>query len=703
MKLEEFIQIEIQDGIGICWIDNKRNSMNVVSPDVIEVLDELGPRIENDDSIKAVVLISRKPDFMAGADINSFQIENEGDFKPFQARGHANLNRLEASKKPYVAAINGVCLGLGTELALACHARIATDSSRTKLGLPEVQLGILPGGGGTQRLPRLIGIQKGLDMMLTGKRIDSRRAKRWGLVDEVTAEGKLLQAAMIMAKRLIDKPITRNSKLTFTEKILESPLGRGILFSQARKMALKKSQGNYPAIPAIIDCVETGIRKGIEAGLGKELEWFEKLMLTPESAALRSLFFGMSDNKKNPYSGAKPVKTLGIIGAGFMGAGIAEVSAVKGINVLLKDIKQEVVATANQLIWKSISKRLKRRSISKIEAERQIGNVNGQLTYENFDKADVVIEAVLEEMSLKKRIIQDIEKHCMSDVIIASNTSSLSVTEMSQHAKYPELVIGMHYFSPVPKMPLLEIIKTDKTADWVIATCYALGIKQGKTCIVVKDGPGFYVNRIMGPYSNECLMMIEEGLAIDAVDKALVKKGFPVGPITVADEVGLDIVAHVTESSKAAAMEREGFEISEAVINMHADGRKGRKNKKGFYLYDSKGKRKGVDNTTYKYFKGNGKESLPIEEIQDRAVMLLYKEAIACLDEGIILNVKDGDLGAVFGMGFLPFTGGPFRAMDTMGIQNVVNRMYDLNNKYGVRFIPPESLVKMAEKGESFE
>ncbi|MEE9373466.1 MAG: 3-hydroxyacyl-CoA dehydrogenase NAD-binding domain-containing protein [Saprospiraceae bacterium] len=702
MKFEDFLSIEVKDNIAIIWIDHKFEKMNVVSPDVMNIMSELFPRIQEDDNIKAAVLISRKPDFMAGADIKAFQIEKEGDFKPFQAEGHKSLERLENSNKPFVAAINGACVGLGTELALACHGRIATNSTRTKMGLPEVQLGILPGGGGTQRLPRLIGIQKALDMMLTGKQLDPRRCKRYGLVDDITDEGKLLQAATMMAKRLIDKPIERKSKLTFVENILQSRLGRGILFSQARKMALKQSQGNYPAIPAILECVETGYKNGITAGYEKELEWFEKLMLTPESAALRSIFFAMNDNKKNPYKGAKKVNKLGIIGAGFMGAGIAEVSATKGINVLLKDIKQEVVDGAYKQIWKSISKRLKRKSLTKIQAEQQIGNVTGELSYTSFDTADVVIEAVLEEMSLKKRIIEDIEKNCNKNVIIASNTSSLSVTEMASHAKKPENVIGMHYFSPVPKMPLLEIVKTDKTADSVIATCYDLGIKQGKTCIVVKDGTGFYVNRILGPYSNECLLMLDEGMAIDVVDKAMVKKGFPVGPITVADQVGLDIVAHVTESSRAAFKDRPGVTISEAVIKMNKDGRKGRKNKKGFYLYDDKGKRKGIDSTAYQYFKGNGDKELPLIEIQDRALMLLFKEAIDCLQDGIIANVKDGDIGAVFGMGFMPFTGGPFRAMDSMGIQNVVNRMYDLHGKYGVRFMPPDVLVKMAEKGENF-
>ena len=480
MKFEDFLTIEVVDNIGIVWFDNKLESMNVVSPGVIELFPQLMNRIDNDDAIQAVVLISRKPDFMAGADIKAFAIEKEGDFRPFQEQGHRALERMENSKKPIVAAINGACVGLGTELSLACHGRIATRSPRTKMGQPEVQLGILPGGGGTQRLPRLIGIQKALDMMLTGKNIDPYRARKWGLVDELTDEGKLLHAATVMARRMIDAPLVRKSKLPLKDKILESSLFRNIVFSQAKKMAYKQSQGNYPAIPAIIECVQTGLEKGMKAGYEKELEHFERLMLTPESNAMRNLFFAMTDNKKNPYGTPEQVDTLAMIGAGFMGAGIAEVSVTKGIEVLLKDIKQETIDTARQQIWKTLKKKVKYKSITKNQAEIQMNNLRGQLSYNDFENADIVIEAVLEVMDLKKRIIQDIESHCKPDVIIATNTSSLSVTEMARHASRPEMVIGMHYFSPVPKMPLLEIVRTEHTDEQVIGTCYQLGIRQGK-------------------------------------------------------------------------------------------------------------------------------------------------------------------------------------------------------------------------------
>lgn len=705
MQLEDFLTIDIADGIATLWLDHQHEKMNVVSPEVILLLEQAFDELQAHDAVEAIVIISRKKDFIAGADIKSFAIEQKGDFRPHQARGHASLKRLEESRKPVVAAIHGTAYGLGTELALACHVRVASNHPSTKFALPEVKLGLLPGGGGTQRLPRRIGIQKALPLMLTGKNVYAYQAKKLGLVDALTDVNKLHRAAVLMAKRQLTKPLVRKNKGGLLKAILEhNRFGRSILFAQARKQALKQSQGNYPAIPAILDCVETGYQQGIEAGYEKELELFEELMLTPESKALRELFFRMTANKKHPWKEqARPVQTLGMIGAGFMGAGITEVSITRGMDVLLKDIHPEGIAEAKKGIWKSLKKKIRYRSISKVEAETIMGRVRGQLSYEQFEQADIVIEAVLEKMDLKKHIIADIETHGKEDVIIASNTSSLSIAEMSQHATQPELVIGMHYFSPVPKMPLLEIVRTEHTADWVIGTCYELGLRQGKTCIVVKDSPGFYVNRILSPYMNEALLLLDEGVPMEAIDRAMLKLGFPVGPITLFDQVGLDISAHVVESSKKVVEGREGFEISYGVVKMFEAGRLGRKNKQGFYQYDAKtGKRKKPDPTAYQFFAGAGNQPLPMETIQQRGLMLLVNEAVRCLDEGIIANPVDGDLGAVLGIGFLPFTGGPFSYIDQLGAKEVVRQMEVLAKAYGPKFAPHERLTHMAAAAARF-
>ncbi len=482
MRIEDFIQTEQKDGITTFWLDHKLESQNIVSPEIIDILDQVFAAFEADPEAKAGIIISRKDNFIAGADIKSFAIEKKGDFRPAQEKGHASLGRLATSSKPVIAAIQGACMGLGTELALACHARIAAREPSTKFALPEVRLGLLPGGGGTQRLPRLVGIQRALDMMLTGKNIYAYQAKKMGLVDELTDRHKLHQAATMMVRRMLKKPLERKSKKSLFNRALEDTgLGRNMLFNQARKRAYKQSQGNYPAVPAIIDCVEAGYKNGIRAGYEKELELFEDLMLTPESNAMRHLFFAMTANKKGRSTEtAKPVRQLAVVGGGFMGSGIAEVSVSNGYDVLLKDINADVLTAARKQIWKGIAKKLKYKSITKVESEQVMGRLQGQLTYDNFEHVDLVVEAVVEKMALKKKIIEDIQTHGKSEVIIASNTSSLSVTEMAEFATKPELVIGMHYFSPVPKMPLLEIVKTPKTASWVIDTCYALGVAQGK-------------------------------------------------------------------------------------------------------------------------------------------------------------------------------------------------------------------------------
>lgn len=548
--------------------------------------------------------------------------------------------------------------------------------------------------------------------MLTGKNIYPYQAKKMGLVDEVTNHSKLHAVATQICEKMIAGKWKRpERKKSLLDKFLDdTSIGRNIVFNQAKKMSAKQTQGNYPAVPAIIECVETGLKQGNKAGFERELDLFEELMLTPESAALRSLFFGMTENKKNPYKKegqkVKELKTLGMLGAGFMGAGITEVSIFKGIDVLLKDLQAESLQKAQQDIWKSIAKRIQRKSISKTDGQEIINRIQPRLDYDGFEHADIVIEAVVENMKVKKAIFKEIEENCKNDVVIASNTSSLSLTEMSTAASKPEQVIGMHYFSPVPKMPLLEIVKTDKTSEEVIASCYDFGIKQGKTVIVVKDGPGFYVNRILAPYLNECLNMADEGIALDFIDKALIKKGFPVGPISLLDEVGLDIAAHVAESSaEALSQGREGFEANTATTDMFKDGRLGKKNKKGFYKYEEKkgrAKKAGIDPSAYNYFKGNGDKQLPIEEVQDRALLLMINEAVMCLEEGIISNTADGNLGAVFGIGFLPFTGGPFRYIDQLGADKVVARMKELESKYGVRYTPRPLLVEYAQSNKKF-
>lgn len=705
--LSDYIRKEISNGVAFLYLDQKDSKVNIVSPRLIDVFETIIDDVISDNTIKAAVFISAKKDFIAGADIQSFNAEKLGDFQPISRKGHALLSKLENSPKPFVAAIHGTAYGLGVELPLACAARIASNHKSTKLALPEVKLGLLPGGGGTQRLPRLIGLQASLDMMLTGKNIFARKAKRIGLVDELVHQSKLKIAAEKLALRLIDKPLKRKSKVSLLNMFLDyTTLGRSIVYKEARKKVMRQTLGNYPAPLEILNCVEIGLKNGPNAGYEAEVVKFEELMIGSVSKELRNLFFAMTAKKKNPWEeDVANLRTLGLLGAGFMGSGIAEVSLNKGIDITFKDIHPETIKTAKKTLWKNLTKKVQRKSLLLVEAKNAMAAVRGQLDYTDFDKIDILVEAVFENMTMKQKILAEVEQFTKEDFIFATNTSALSIEEIGKYAKNPENIIGLHYFSPVSKMPLLEIVKTEKTSDRTIATCYDLGLKQGKTNIVVNNGPGFYVNRILAPYLNEAMLILEEGGDILFIDKAMKQYGFPVGPFALMDEVGIDVGAHVMTGDLAEMfMKREGAKMSQGLLNMNEAGYKGRKNKKGFLAYDKNGKklRGKANNTVYQFFGNPKKAHQTISEVQLRTSLLMVNEAVLCLQDGIIESVQDGDLGAIFGLGFRPFTGGPFRYIDHVGADTVVKELDHLRVTYGDRFKACDLLRECAEKGEKF-
>jgi len=725
LKREDYITIE-KNANGVCtiWMDQKKEKINKIGPDLIGLFEEVFSELDKDDSIKAFVLTSKKKDFIAGADIEAFQkVEKPGDWKPIAQKGHAILNQIEKSKKPIVAAIHGNALGAGLEIALACHARIASNDKSTKVALPEVKLGLLPGGGGTQRLPRLVGLQAALDMMLTGKNVFPYPALKMGLVDKVVHVSSLQNAAQKMALELVGKPIKRERnelnfdtvksgfpalQKTLTNIVLEAPLVNKIVFDQARKMVDKQAHGNYPAPYKIMECVEIGWNQGIEKGYAAEVEKFEELILSPVSRQLINIFFAMTDKKKNPYGEdkVKHVHRLGMIGAGFMGAGIAEVSMDDDMHVLLKDINQDMINAAYKTIYGDYAKKVSKKAMTKIELEEKMALLSGSLNYSDLDNQEIIIEAVFEDLKLKQNILKDVEANAKPNTIFATNTSALPIKAIAANAKNPELVIGMHYFSPVPKMPLLEIIKTDKTAAWVIATCFDVGVRQGKTVIVVNDGPGFYTTRILAPLMNEAQLMLDEGGDILQIDREMNLFGYPVGPITLSDEVGIDVGAHIMSGELMQEMlkQRPDFKVSKTLLEISKAGYKGRKNKKGFYKYDENGKKVSgqVDSNIYSFYGGNARKKFDANEIHMRCGMSMVNEAALCLEEGIIENPLDGDIGAIFGLGFPPFRGGPFRYVDTLGAQQVVDILNDLAATHGVRFKPAQILVDYAKSGKKF-
>ncbi|MEM9069931.1 MAG: fatty acid oxidation complex subunit alpha FadJ [Myxococcota bacterium] len=706
------------DGVAIVWMDVPGETMNTLRADFEDEFNEAFAHLESAADVRAVVFASKKKDsFIAGANID--MLDAAGTVREAVALSRAGQvanDRLENFSKPVVAAIHGACLGGGLEVALACHGRVASTHRKTKLGLPESQLGLLPGAGGTQRLPALIGVQAALDLMLTGKQIDARKAKKLGLVDETVAPSIVVEVAAKRALRLLDggdEDPGLLDQLTDKDALAElaltkNPLGRKVLFDQARKQLHKKTRGNYPAQDRILDVVKVGLEDGRKAGLEAEAMAFGELVMSDESKALRSIFFATQALKKDsgvddPSVEARSLEQVGMLGAGLMGAGIAYVTtALAKTPVRLKDRDSQGVLAGLKYVREIIDGRVKRKRMTPMDGDRLMLQTTGTTNYDGFERCDVVIEAVFEDLSLKQTMVRDVESRGKADVIFASNTSSLPIAKIAEASAHPETVIGMHYFSPVHKMPLLEIIVTDQTADWVTATCVALGKAQGKTVIVVKDGPGFYTTRILAPLMNEAAHILSEGVAIDAIDKAMLDFGFPVGPMKLTDEVGIDVGAKVGKVMLDAFGDR--MAPPAGMEKLVASGRKGRKNGKGFYLYGGKkgGKKKGVDKSVYEDLGIKPTTELSAEEIAWRCTLQMVNEAARCFEEGILRSARDGDIGAIFGLGFPPFRGGPFRFVDAVGARTVVKKLRNFEKRYGARFTPAEILVKMAESGELF-
>jgi 3-hydroxyacyl-CoA dehydrogenase/enoyl-CoA hydratase/3-hydroxybutyryl-CoA epimerase len=694
-----------EDGIAILTMDVPGESMNTLKIEFADQIDSVLKQIQADSSIKGVVLISGKSNsFVAGADISMLAAcETAADATAIAKGGQDMFQRIEDMPVTFVAAIHGPALGGGLELALACHYRVCSDDAKTQLGLPEVQLGLLPGSGGTQRLPRLISVQQAMKMMLTGASVRAKQAKKYGIVDDMVPQPILLEVAIELAKK--SKPKRQGPKLDLMGKFLEkTSVGRNMMFNQARKQTLSKTQGNYPSPELIIDCIETGLSKGLVKGLEVEANHFGNLVKTPESESLRSIFFATTEMKKeNGVDGVESASLakIGVLGGGLMGGGIAFVTAAKaGLAARIKDIRSEGISNAIKYSYVILNKKVKRRFIKKSEMQKQLALLTGTLDYSGLGNADVVIEAVFENLELKQKMVEEVENNCAEHTIFASNTSSIPIGQIAVKAKRPEQVIGLHYFSPVDKMPLAEVIAHEKTSDLTISTTVELAKKQGKTPIVVKDGAGFYVNRILAPYMNEAAEILMSGEPIEHIDKSLLKFGFPVGPVKLLDEVGIDVGTKIGPILQAQFGDR--FASNPGFEKVLADDRKGKKNKRGFYNYTGKKPGKEVDASIYSLLGVTPSSTMSKEQISERCVLLMLNEAAMCLDEGVIRSARDGDIGAIFGIGFPPFLGGPFRYMHSLGISHVIARLEHYQTLLGDKYAPADCLKKMLEEERSF-
>jgi 3-hydroxyacyl-CoA dehydrogenase/enoyl-CoA hydratase/3-hydroxybutyryl-CoA epimerase len=700
-----------ENGIAIIRLNQPGKPVNVISAALVAAMDDILRRIEEgeqDGSIRAAAILSeKKGTWIAGADIEQFKdFKTAADGEAASRAGQQLLNRLERLRVPVVAAIDGAALGGGMEVALACTYRIASDSPKTKLGLPEVNLGIVPGAGGTQRLPRLVGLRTALDLMLTGKQLDGRRARSAGIVDEVVPAAILPQVARQVANDLADgRREPRGAARRGSPQRLENLPGmRQFIFSKARQGVMSKTRGVYPAPLRLLDVVEEGLGRELDEGLELEARAFGELAVTPEARSLVHLFFATTAAKNDPALGEtiKPPKVnrIAVVGAGFMGAGIAAASAESGITVRLKDVKPEAAAKGLKTARDTLIKRAKRRKARRFEVTALTDRVEATTEYTGFHSADVVVEAVFEDVSLKHSVIRDIEAKIGKDTVLGSNTSTIPIATLAEAASRPENVIGLHFFSPVEKMPLLEIITHTGTANWVTATAHAFGKQIGKTPIIVNDAPGFYANRILSPYMAEAALLLEEGVRMEEIDAAMTAWGYPVGPITLYDEVGLDVAQKAGKILAAAFADR--MQPSSVLDRMVADARQGRKNGRGFFTYGEDGKKAGPDETVYAVIGNPAARTLPRAEIQERLGLTMVNEALRTLEEGVLRSARDGDVGAVLGIGFPPFRGGPFWYVDQTGAQNVLERMWALEAKHGPRFAPAPLLVERAATGERF-
>ncbi|MDP3804215.1 MAG: 3-hydroxyacyl-CoA dehydrogenase NAD-binding domain-containing protein [Candidatus Omnitrophota bacterium] len=707
MKL---FNLKIEKAIAILEFDEQDSKVNVLNTAAMQELDELIKRLAAmpGSEVAALIITSKKDGiFIAGADIKEIEhITSSAEAKEKSEKGKEILDSLERLDIITVAAINGACLGGGLELALACKYRVASFSESVRLGLPEVNLGIIPGFGGTQRLPKLIGPIKALNMILSGQMVSSKDALKYFLVDRLFPETRLIDETIVFVQDLLQgkAKVKRGGKKKLLQKFLEgTSIGRSLVYSRARKDVLKKTKGFYPAPLAAIDVIEKSYGKDIKKGSRFESDAFAALAVTETSRNLIKVFYLNEEFKKYAWVDTKvkpdPVLKCGVVGAGVMGGGIAQLVSFYDIPTRIRDINYDALKKALKTAGKLYSYALKKRKLTAGQVEYKSGLISPTTSYKGFENTDIIIEAVVEDLVIKRNVFKELARITPPKTVLASNTSSLPITEIARDAASPERVVGLHFFNPVHRMPLVEVIRSAVSSDEAVATTIAFARRIGKVVIVVKDVPGFLINRILLSYMNEAGFLLEEGMKIEKVDSLARGFGMPMGPVELIDEVGVDVgykVAGILEDAYGPRM--RAASILEKVKDK---GLLGKKTKKGFYLHD---KNKKIPNKDiYKIIGSFARRQISDEAALKRLIYAMINEAARCLEEAVADRPQTVDIGMIMGTGFPPFRAGLLRYADSVGTDNIVKALRDLEKELNaVRFKPCGYLIGLAEKKRGF-
>jgi 3-hydroxyacyl-CoA dehydrogenase/enoyl-CoA hydratase/3-hydroxybutyryl-CoA epimerase len=714
-------QLREQELLAIVDFDLKDSKVNKLGYEPFADLEKILDILEKS-TFKAVLFRSLKnKSFIVGADISLIQsLKDRSEALTASKQGQAIFNRIEDLKIPTVAAIEGPCMGGGTELSLACRYRIASDFEKTVIAVPEIKLGFLPGWGGCVRLPSLVGLPMALDMILTGKNIRAEKALKIGLVNVVVPSTQFQEKSLEFALQLAKTGKCSSFKfatLSLQDKLLtHNIVGRKVALTQAQKSVMSQTRGNYPAPLRVIQVMDKGMGKPRTSFLDFEAQAFADLWATPVSKSLVGLFFLVEDSKKvsgtnlsdSEVKSLPTVQSMAVLGAGVMGGGIAAQSATFGVRTFVKDISYPALQKSLAHAFEVFSKEVKKKKITKTQAENRMGLIRTQLDYSGFGGLDLVIEAVVENLDIKKKVLAELEGQVDSSCLIASNTSSLKLTEMAKSMKDPSRLVGIHFFNPVEKMPLVEVVSHSGSSPQAIARAVNYVRAIGKTPVVVKDGPGFLVNRLLIPWLNESAYLLEEGLSLDRLDKIAKKFGMPMGPFELLDEIGIDVAAKVAHILAADLGERaKASRVFEIMANApEVDGRKrwGRKSGLGFYRWEKPaGRRLESDSQTIQSLltpiQSTRSQSLTDQEILERMFYPMVNEAALALKEGITDNPSNVDLGMIFGTGFPPFRGGLCRWADSIGVAQIVSRLEFYEKSSGIRLKPTDALRELATKG----